>query len=422
MCHIAADNIAGLDVLNRSTIDGSVAGIVDPGKNRLIVTDQNNLSLFDSNEDLSIEKKLVLYPEIVKSLEGNNVFRWSFHDGIMHSYAAVPVVRYGTLIGCVYMTERDVEQGALISTLQNNILTITITLEIAVIIFSLFFSSTHARRLRKIMTSIRTVRDGDYTHKLELSGNDELNILSNEFNDLITRLQTSENKRNRFVSDASHELKTPLASIKLLSDSILQNPMDPETVKEFVGDIGAEADRLNRMSQKLLTLSQIDSHSSESATVIRITPTVERVIRMLSPSANTQGISIEADLADDRSILISEDDLYQVIFNLVENAIKYNKTGGTVRILLSSDSTHIHIHIQDTGMGIPPESLDHIFERFYRVDKARSRSTGGSGLGLSIVRNIIKRNQGEIRVESTPGSGTTMHLQFPIFTAEEDIE
>ena len=420
LCHIASDNISDLDVLNSTTIGGAVSDLSNPQKTRIIVTDPGCRILYDSWEDASLEKKYLLYPEIIKALDGNNIFHWTYRDGIMLSHAASPIISNGTPIGCVYMTEHDMELGSLISSLQNTILTISIILELAVILFSLFFANAHTRRLRKIMSSIRTVRDGDYTHQLELSGHDELNLLSNEFNDLIARLQTSENKRNRFVSDASHELKTPLASIKLLSDSILQNEMDDETVREFVGDIGAEAERLNRMSEKLLALSRIDSKTDVSTEITKVIPTIERVIRMLTPNAKKSSIVFETDFRDDPSILIQEDDLYQVIFNLVENGIKYNKPGGKLTITLSADESNALIKVTDTGMGIPEEALDHIFERFYRVDKARSRSTGGSGLGLSIVRNIIKRNHGVIHVDSTVGQGTTVSVQFPIFEIEEE--
>ena len=419
LCHIAADNISDLDVLNKSTISSAISDLSDPQKTQIVVTDQRTQTVYDSWEDPKLSKKYLLYPEIIRAMDGNSVFHWTYQNGVMISKAAVPITSYGKQIGCVYMTEYDQEQGALISSLQSNILTITIILELVIVFFSLFFANTHTRRLRKIMHSIRIVRDGDYTHKLDLTGHDELNILSNEFNDLITRLETSENKRNRFVSDASHELKTPLASIKLLSDSILQNDVDPQTVKEFVGDIGAEAERLNRMSQKLLTLSRIDDRQITDSEIILITPTIERVVRMLTPNAEKIGVTIHSDIQKDSAILILEDDLYQVIFNLVENGIKYNSPNGTLTISVNVQDDSAVIKVIDTGVGIPEDSLKHIFERFYRVDKARSRSTGGSGLGLSIVRNIVKRNNGEIYVDSTIGVGTIVTVSFPIFDIGE---
>jgi two-component system phosphate regulon sensor histidine kinase PhoR len=140
---------------------------------------------------------------------------------------------------------------------------------------------------------------------------------------------------------------------------------------------------------------------------------------MLDKLAESNGVAFETDLRDDCTILILEDDLYQIVFNLAENAIKYNVTGGKVYITLQKAEDNAVLQIRDTGMGIPEESLSHIFERFYRVDKARARKSGGSGLGLSIVRNMVERNQGAIKVESTVGEGTTFTLIFPEFDTEE---
>jgi signal transduction histidine kinase len=272
------------------------------------------------------------------------------------------------------------------------------------------------------MTSMRIIQEGDYSHKVNMGGNDELTILGNEFNDLTERLNTSEQKRRRFVSDASHELKTPLASIKLLTDSILQNEMDMETVREFVGDIGNEAERLNRMTAKLLSLTKVDGQPMEEAEIIYMTPTVRRVHRMLSPVASQAGIVIDLNLEEDCPVLILEDDLYQVVFNLMENGIKYNQGGGTLSVTLKHQDENAILIIRDTGMGIPEDAVGHIFERFYRVDKARSRASGGSGLGLAIVRAIIQRNRGEIQVESRLGEGTCFTVTFPSFDTEVDKE
>ena len=288
------------------------------------------------------------------------------------------------------------------------------------ILFSLLFARIYTNRLRQIMSSIRIVREGDYSHTLKMRGNDELRILSDEFNDLIIRLQNSEEKRRQFVSDASHELKTPLASIKLLSDSILQNDMDMETIREFVQDIGNEADRLNRMSQKLLSLSRVESQSDSEYEIVYLAPTVKKVIRMLHEIARRSSISIQAELDGDCSILIIEDDLYQIIFNLVENGIKYNTAGGSLFINLQKNLEDVVLTVADTGVGIPAESLENIFERFYRVDKARSRKSGGSGLGLSIVKSLVERNGGTINVESVLNQGTTFTVRFPAFDTEED--
>ena len=418
-CQLAAAEISAEEVLNIKTAKNAVKQMGSLRVTRLIITDQNGISLYDSAPDAQLGKYMML-PEIVQALDSNDVFSWNYHDGAMQSRAATPIISYDTLIGCVYMMEVDASQGALIQTLQKNTFYISIILEICVSIFAVFFSNSFTRRLRKIMISMRIIREGDYSHKVKMGGNDELTILGDEFNDLVERLRISEQKRRNFVSDASHELKTPLASIKLLSDSILQNDMDAMTVKEFVGDIGNEADRLNRMTQKLLSLTRIESQEDSDCEIVYIKPTVDRVIRMLLGIAQENQITMNTQVILDSPILIIEDDLYQIIFNLVENGIKYNVAGGSLTVTVDRQGDNAIVMVKDTGVGVPEEALGHLFERFYRVDKARSRKSGGSGLGLSIVRNMVERNGGQITVESTVGKGSMFALSFPVFDMEDE--
>ena len=419
-CQLASAEIAGLEVLNPAAAANAVSQMGSLRVSRMIITNQFGTAVYDSLESDSALGSYILLPEVVQALGGNNVFSWKYHDGAMQSRAATPVLSYGTLIGCVYMMEYDIQQGSLIQSLQSNILTITLILELVVILFSIIFSNAFSRRFRRILSSMRIIREGDYSHKVVMRGKDELAFLGDEFNELTEKLQTSENKRRQFVSDASHELKTPLASIKLLTDSILQNDMDMDTAREFVGDIGNEADRLNRMTQKLLSLTKIEGQQDGDCEIIYMAPTVERVVRMLSGLAEKNGIVINLSLDDDSPILILEDDLYQIAFNLVENGIKYNTPGGKLTISLLRSEDNAVLQVSDTGVGIPPEALPHVFERFYRVDKARSRKSGGSGLGLAIVKNMVERNQGQISVESTPGQGTVFTVTFPTFDTEEE--
>ena len=417
-CQLAADEISTLEVLNTATVSGIINQMESLKSSRMIVTDRVGNTLFDSS-NLSVNT-YALFPEIMTALRGNDVFSSAYHDGIMISRAASPISYYGAIVGCVYMTEHDATQGALIKSLQQNVLHITLWLEIAVIVYSFIFANRFSRRLRQIMTSMRIIQEGNYSHKVNIGGNDELTVLGNEFNDLTDRLQTSEQKRSRFVSDASHELKTPLASIKLLSDSILQYDMDLETVREFVGDIGDEAERLNRMTAKLLSLTKAEGHPNEESEIIYMAPTVRRVARMLGQNAIQAGITFHLELDEDSPVLILEDDLYQIVFNLMENGIKYNQSGGSLTVRLNRHGENAILEVSDTGMGIPEDAVSHVFERFYRVDKARSRATGGSGLGLAIVRTIVQRNRGDIQVRSTFGKGTTFTVTFPAFDTEVD--
>ena len=244
------------DVLNPSTVGTTIDRMDSLTASRLLVTDQNGLVIYDSSG--SSLGQYALLPEILRAMDGNRAFTGQLSGSTFQCRAATPIISYGLTLGCVYMMEYDSAMGALILGLQTNIFRITFILEILLILFSIFFSVRFSRRLRQIMASMQIIQQGDYTHKVSLQGHDELAFLGDEVNDLTDRLNTSEGKRRRFVSDASHELKTPLASIKLLADSILQYDMDMETVREFVTDIGDEAERLNRMTAKLLSLTKLD--------------------------------------------------------------------------------------------------------------------------------------------------------------------
>ena len=324
-CQLVSDEISQLEVMNQEGIREALSKLGSLSVTRTIVTDPNGLALYDSLNQ--VEGSYVVLPEIAQALDdrswqyGNDAFSWFYSEGAMRSSAAVPVIRYDSITGCVYLTEYDTEQGALIQSLQATVLQITLILEIVVIIFSLAFSKTFSRRLQKIMTSMRIIQEGDFSHKLDMGGNDELTVLGDEFNDLTERLQTSEHKRRRFVSDASHELKTPLASIKLLTDSIMQNEMDNDTIREFVGDIGDEAERLNRVASKLLTLTKVDGDADEDIEIIPMSPTIQRVARRLTGIARESSVTVNLELEQDTPILILEDDLYQIAFNLIENGI-----------------------------------------------------------------------------------------------------
>lgn len=424
-CHLAAAEIAKLEVINTTNVSETISRMDSLRNTRLIVVDHTATALYDSFSENPSVGTYVLLPEIVEALSGkrgNDVFSWQYRDGLMQSRASTPIVSYGTIIGCIYMMEYDDAQGALIESLQNNILSITLILEVIVILFSIVFASMFSSRLRRVLTSMRIIRSGDYSHRVNMGGNDQLTSLGDEFNRLTERLQVSEDRRRQFVSDASHELKTPLASIKLLSDSILQNEMDMETIREFVGDIGNEAERLNRLSQKLLSLSKLESTEETDCEIIPMGPTINRVRRMLSSLAKENDVSIETAFEEDCPILIPEDDLYQITFNLVENGIKYNCPGGRLTISTFRNGENATLQVSNTGLGIPEDAQPRVFERFYRVDKARSRSSGGSGLGLAIVHDLVQRNQGSITLSSTPGERTTFTVSFPVFDPEEVSE
>jgi signal transduction histidine kinase len=419
---LVVSSFSGVDALTQDSVSQVISVLGDINVSRIIITDGEARALYDSSVSQNSTGRLVLFEEVVQALSGNDVFHCDYHAGALESYAAMPIMSYNEPIGCVYIMEYDAGQGKVIANLEKNILRSSLILEGAIVAFSIFFSIVGSGRMRKILTSMRLVREGQYSHKIQMRGGDELTTLATEFNKLTDRLQASEDAQRQFVSDASHELKTPLASIKLLSDSILQNQMDTDTMREFVADIGSEADRLTRMTQKLLTLSRSENAEEADHEVVDVGEVVSRVFRMLVPLADNREIRLTGELQPDCTVLCYEDDIYQILFNLIENGIKYNQENGSVHVTVGHSQEDVTVAVTDTGVGIPSEALDHIFERFYRVDKARSRQAGGSGLGLSIVRELAARNYGTISVKSELGRGTCFTATFPYFELDREAK
>jgi signal transduction histidine kinase len=269
------------------------------------------------------------------------------------------------------------------------------------------------RRISSILKAIMTVREGEYTYRVRISGNDELALLGDEFNRLMDRLHATEEIRRKFVANASHELKTPLASIRLLSDSILQSErIERETELEFVSDIGVEAERLARITEKLMSLAKLDMQTSDENTIVDVKNTVVATLRMLEPLAHSNGLSIMSYLDEGCLVFATEDSLHQVVFNLVENAIKYNRPNGRVAVTLRTEGDEVVLTVDNTGVSVPDADMPHIFDRFYRVDKARSREAGGSGLGLSIVRDTVRDLKGTVSAERLYGGGMRFQVRF----------
>lgn len=419
---LMATALSAYESLDAVTVKEVIESANDLHTTRVIVTDAAGYALYDALSEHKATGKLILLPEVVEALSGNDVFYASYDGSALESQAAIPVMSYNKLVGSLYLMEYDRDLGSLISSLETNLLRISAFLEIAVILFSVLFSVAFSRRMRKIQESVRQMQSGNYDAKIELRGSDEVASLGRSFNELSVRLKQSEAVRKQFVSDASHELKTPLASIKLLSDSVLQNEMPPETMREFVTDIGNEADRLTRLSEKLLELTKLDSNArqSEQMEITNVAQVVQRVLRMLKPLASAYHITVQSDCAPDCTILSREDDLYQILFNLAENGIKYNRENGRLIISAKRVDETVCVAVEDTGIGIPEEAKAHVFERFYRVDKARSRRAGGSGLGLSIVYDMVCRNEGRIEIDSAYTDGTRFAVSFPYYDIEED--
>ena len=396
------------------------------GVTRIVVTDQNGRILCDFQggaRRTDTTGQYAMFWEVVTALRGNDVFRAEYAEGAFYSRAAVPITYRSMTQGAVYLYDYDAEQGALLQGIQDNLRSISLTICLLTLVLSVVFSKALTRRIALLLRAIHTVRQGEYNHRVAMKGRDELSRLADEFNELTGRLQTTEEVRRRFVSDASHELKTPLASIRLLTDSILQaEHMDNATAREFLTDIGEEAERLTRITEKLLTLTRLDTAVHVEAVPVDVGAVVRRVEHMLKPLAQAMEVGLELRLQPDCFILATEDDLYQIAFNLMENAVKYNLPGGWVYVSLFTEYRHqdeegagdyVVLQVEDTGVGIPPEDLHKIFDRFYRVDKARSRAAGGTGLGLSIVRDTARQHGGTVSACRREPEGTRFTVIFP---------
>jgi len=358
---------------------------------------------------------------IDQALDGYDVFFSLFFDGIFSSTAIVPFFSRGVPIGAVYFHEEDANQGSLLLEMQDTIRNISVIVASFSIVLVSLISLSVMRRVGSIMNAVKTVREGEYTYMIAMSGRDELAVLGDEFNSLTDRLRETDEMRRRFVADASHELRTPLAAIRLLADSILQNQdIDKETVQEFIGDIGTEAERLTRMTGELMSLTKLDSDAPFQLTRVDMKESVEGTLRMLRPLAHSRGISLAYEASEGCFILATDDSAHQIIFNLTENAIKYNQPDGSVFVRLSiSDNKQVVFEVKDRGMGVPEEDLPHIFDRFYRVDKARSREAGGSGLGLAIVRDTVRRLGGKVEARKRVQGGMVFTVTFKLIAEAE---
>ncbi|NLB28660.1 MAG: HAMP domain-containing histidine kinase [Clostridiales bacterium] len=406
-----------IERLSADAVSQVVARLDLGGLSRVVVMGERGDMLYGAPD----ESDSVIESYLSSVLSGYDVYYSKFADGAFYVSVFAPVVRGGAVTGSVFITDIDTDQGEILMGLQNTIRSISILMLILSILLIAFILWTIMRRITSVLRAIENVREGEYNYHINMTGNDELAALGRQFDDLTDKLRETDYIRRRFVADASHELKTPLSSIKLLSDSILQNEtIDESTVREFVSDIGQEAERLARTTEKLMTLTRLDGGNVEEAAVpVDLRDVVSSTLRMLAPLAEIGEITLTSSLDAGCIVLATEDSLHQVAFNLVENALKYNVPRGSVNVALIRRALETVLRVEDSGIGVPDDDLPHIFNRFYRVDKARSRSFGGSGLGLSIARDTVRAHGGKITAAPRNEGGMVFEVRFPLYTPPE---
>lgn len=413
--NMVSSSLSALQALDTDSVS-SVMSILDVSDDlRMLVTDPQGTVVYDNSPELSVLGQKLLLSEVFSALSGNDAFRCTYSDGVFESVTAVPILYRSQLLGAVCFYEADTANAGLLQGIQGYLCNITVITVVIAAALMILFSIIFSRRMNKLSDAIQKIRAGEYQHRVTIKGHDEMTALAEEFNDLSGRLETTENLRRRFVSDASHELKTPLASIKLLADSIIQNTgMKMEDVRDFLQDISSEIVRLTRITDHLLQLTKLDAQLTKMPhEYLDLSETARRAVRMLDPLAGERQISLVIDAAPECIIKAPEDPMYQVLFNLIENAIKYNLDGGNVHVFTYVDGDSVYCLVDDTGIGVPESDISRIFDRFYRVDKARSRETGGTGLGLSIVKQTVEECGGSVWAERRTPQGTRFTVRLP---------
>jgi signal transduction histidine kinase len=350
-------------------------------------------------------------------------------DGMVHigrtptlEYAVVPVVREGQIVEIVYAIKDAPETGLLgragatfefLSSFWWQFLLAGAASAIISLILARWLARGMTQPLRDMAAAAHRLELGDYRVRVEAKGRDEVGRLAAAFNRMSRELGDLEESRRDLVANVSHELKTPIAAIRAHLENLLDGveTSDPETIEVML----AQSDRLTRLVEQLLDLSKLESGEVPlQQELIALPPIVEQVISEIEVARPDSGVTVRGDLPEDLPLLEADRErVHQVLFNLVDNAVRFTPRSGEVTVGARAVDGRVHISVTDTGTGIPPQHLPRLFERFYRVDTARSRGDGGTGIGLAIARSVVEAHGGSIKAESELGRGSTFTFDLP---------
>ena len=418
-CTILSHQLATSNYLNEPVseeVDAELSMLSNIYNGRALVIDEEYKVVKDTFG--SDEGKTIIAPDVVTCFAGNST---SFYDQearyldittpITETVGEVTTVQGVILVSVstdiIYETMDEMGQKA-------NMIIWALWL---VILFVGSFVANHMMKpLGRIAKGMEDVTEGYDSNNLHVDTYTETQDISEAFNKMLGRMKILDDSRQEFVSNVSHELKTPLTSMKVLADSLLmQEDVPAELYKEFMEDITEEIERENKIINDLLSLVKMDKKSSDlNVKAENINELVERILKRLRPIAAQQNVEVLFESFRPIVAEVDEVKFTLAITNLVENAIKYNREEGSVQVSLNADHKYFYVKVSDTGIGIPQEDLDHIFERFYRVDKSHSREIGGTGLGLAIARNAVIMHRGAVKVHSEEGVGTTFTVRIPL--------
>lgn len=381
---------------------------------RVIVVDDKGIVKGDSNNEYIGET--FRHIEIQNALKGQtstNIYNFREYGRVL--YVAVPAIVHNNVVGAtlISISINDIYKD--LKHINQNLFFISIACILLIAFIGFIISDFAFTPLESFIKAINSMAKGDFKQKVNINTNDEFKKMADAFNAMIMKLDQVDKQRKEFVANVSHELRTPISSIKLLSESLLhQNEENINIYREFMEDISAESNRLNNIIEELLVLVDLDKeklHINYKLTYINFL--LEKVTNRLRPLAEKKDIKLILNLDEKIQIKVDSDKIQQAMINIIDNAIKYTQEGGEVKISLYSQGKWCVIEVRDNGIGIPEKGLSHIFDRFYRIDKARSRKTGGTGLGLSIAHQVVTLHQGTIEVESNVGKGSVFYIKIP---------
>jgi len=383
---------------------------------RVLIID-SNMKIIKDTYAIS-EGKTIISEDIIKCFKGSGAINHLVETGYIE--IIVPIeekLEEGSRIVGVMLT--SVSTDSIMSSyeyLQSRALLLEIVAMVVVFGIALFLSKKMLKPFEKITDAINEVKSGFTDEEIRVTDYLETEHIGDAFNQMMGRMKVLDNSRQEFVSNVSHELKTPLASMKVLADSLLsQEDVPVELYREFMTDITTEIDRENKIITDLLSLVKLTRTSADmNVEVMDINSILELLLKRLGPIAARADIKIIFESRRPVSAEVDEVKLTLALSNLVENAIKYNVKEGWVKVVLDADHQYFTVEVSDSGIGIPHESIEHIYERFYRVDKSHSNEIGGTGLGLAITRSAILMHRGSINVVSEEGVGTIFTVKIPL--------
>lgn len=329
----------------------------------------------------------------------------------------VPVKKGGSVCGAMYFSKQLASEDRLVDFVRGSLIVSGILIMIIIGFLSVRMGYSIAVPMTDFIDTAQEISKGNFDKRIELRGNKDIDRLAEAMNYMCAELEHLEAKRRKFVSDASHELKTPMATIKLVCDSITSTPdPDPAMVKDFLADLSEEVDRLTRIIEKLLLLTKLDSGQTHlTPEFVDFGLMLQRIKNKLVPIAVSKNITINLDVPDDMMpIMLDYDRIWEAVYNVVDNAVKYSKIGSVVKMHCICTESELELDVIDSGKGIPDEYKERIFERFYRLDDSRARETGGTGLGLSIAREAVQLHGGALYVVDNADGGSCFVIKLPV--------